>query len=495
MTPAIGLALIARDEQASLPRLLASIEGAFDRVVLLDTGSRDKTVEVFQAWAAAQPAMTFSVGHFEWIHDFGAARTAADELLGDEVDWTCWADCDDEIVGAEHLRGLAANATPELCAFVMAYDYAHDAHGNLACVLQRERLIRRGTSTWSGRVHEAQLVAGQSTLVDRRLVRWVHHRDDATALVGVPQGSTVKRWGRQSSNTRNLRILRAWVKDEPHNPRVLGYLGTEEAARGKYGRAVGYFRRYLKLKTGWDEERAQIHRKLSVCLMELGRFNEAAQCALAAMAVVPGWPDSYLSMAESCYRLGEHDKAITWARDVLRLGMPSSLLILNPLDYTWKPKVVLAAALGALNRVDEALEVAREALTVVPDHAELRRHAGGWSTLSEREHVAATWVGCAQMLVRCDEQLKALDLLEHTVPYFARDHPSVVACRSMVRERLLWTRDPAAYARHYRDGGSKAEDFHTDDQAISVAERLPRAHFLARNVAEMMNDTRRLEAA
>lgn len=464
----IGLALIALNEEHSLPNLLASVEGAFDRVVLLDTGSKDRTVEVFQAWAREQPGVTFSVGHFDWVHDFAAARTAADELLGD-VTWSCWADADDTLHGAEHLRTLAGRAPADVASLIFDYDYAQDSFGNVVCVLKRERLVRKGCGHWSGRVHEAQLVQGNSTIVDRNLVRWVHH----------------KTMDHRTSNIRNLRILRAWCKDEPHNPRVLGYLGTEEAARGQHKRAIGYYRRYLALTTGWDEERAQVHRKLACSLMALGKHNDAVQTSLAALAVVPDWPDSHLSLAEACYSLGEHEKAIKWAREVLRLGQPDSLLILNPLDYIWKPKVVLAAALGALNRVDEALAVARDALELVPDHTELRRHARAWQSTQEREAVAATWVGAAQLLVRSDEQLKALALLEDTVPYFAVDHPSVVACRSQIRERLLFVSDPDEYARHYREGGSKAEDMHTDERALAVCEHLPRAHFLARQIAEL----------
>ena len=483
MTPTatLGLALIARDEEHSLPRLLQSIEGAFDRVVLLDTGSKDATVQVFQEWAHAQSSMTFSVGHFTWIHDFASARNAADRLLGD-VDWRVWADCDDTIQGAGALRAHVRSAPPELTAFIGSYDYAHDAHGNVCCVLKRERVVRRGWGGWEGRVHEAQSNVGLVAHLDPAVVRWVHHKQHDSG---------------PDSNTRNLRILRAWVKDEPRNSRVLGYLGTEEAARGKHKRAVGYYRRYLALKTGWDEERAQIHRKLSLSLMVLGRHQEAAEVALAALAVEPDWPDSRLTMAEACYALGEHEKAIKWAREVLRIGMPESLLILNPLDYTWKPRVLLAAALGALNRVEEALAVGKEALAIVPDHQELRHHAMGWESTVEREAVAQTAVGFAQLLLRCDEQLKALALLEQCVPYFAVDHPAVVACRSMVRERLLWVSDPELYAQHYKTGGSKPEDFCPDDtRALAIAERLPRAQFLARQVAEQMGESvELLEAA
>jgi hypothetical protein len=58
-----------------------------------------------------------------------------------------------------------------------------------------------------------------------------------------------------------------------------------------------------------------------------------------------------------------------------------------------------------------------------------------------------------------------------------------------VRERLLWVNNPAEYARHYRDGGSKPEDFCPDDaRALAIAESLPRAQFLARNIAEQQGE-------
>jgi cysteinyl-tRNA synthetase len=38
----VGRALIARDEESTLPYLLATCEGAFDEVVLVDTGSSDR---------------------------------------------------------------------------------------------------------------------------------------------------------------------------------------------------------------------------------------------------------------------------------------------------------------------------------------------------------------------------------------------------------------------------------------------------------------------
>ncbi len=478
--PTVGLALIVRDEADSLPGLLQSIEGAFDRVVLLDTGSRDGTIGVFSQWAAAelerQPAFTWQTGHFDWIDDFAQARTEADELLlwGAEpdyarpfVDWLCWADADDEIRGAQNLRALAAQAPPELAAYVADYDYARDPHGNCICTLRRERIVRAGAGTWWGRVHEAQLINGPTTLVSPDVALWVHRKSHEA----------------KPSQPRNLRILRKWLKDEPTNPRVLGYLGTEEAACGRHKLAVSYYRRYLKLKTGWDEERAQIHRKLSLSLNELGEHHKARTVAYEALNLLPSWPDSYLSLAQTCLRLGEHRQAIEWARRVLELGQPDSLLILNPLDYTVQPHLVMASAHGALGEVESAIEHGEAALGVVPHQPPLQDALAAWRSTSKREYTARTVVGYAQSLVAHDEQLPALTFLEQCVPHFAKDHPDVVAARSQLRERVYPLLDPEGTAKHYE---AVTEDGTLDP---ALCGHLPRARMLRNGILEQLGVT------
>lgn len=478
--PTIGMALIVRDEADIIEACLDSFWEHVDTVAILDTGSTDGTLLAAEAYAAGHPGTELRTGHHEWTDDFAAARTAADQLLPD-VDWRCWIDADDRLEGAQHLRTLAARAAPEVAGFFAAYEYMHDQHGNVICTLVRERLVRNGRSRWDGRVHEAQLVDGLVVNVGSDICRWVHRKPPSAAC----------------SNERNLRILNAWLDDEPENPRVLMYLGTELAGSGEHERALRHYRAYLGLKTGWDQERAQVHRKLARSLMALGRHQEAVETSLAALMVIPDWPDTQLSLAEASHSLGAHDKAVTWAREVLRLGEPKdSVLILNPLDYSFQARLVLAGSLGALGQVEEALGVADEALAIVPDYGELRRARGSWAATCKRENVARTWIGMAGQLVAHDEQLKALTLLEETVPHFARDHPEVVAQRSALRERLLWTRDPDAYARHYAAGGAEPEEIVPDEQVEAVVSGLPRARMLAAGLAELAEEApAELEAA
>jgi tetratricopeptide (TPR) repeat protein len=471
----VGLALIAKNEEKRLPNLLKSVAGCFDYAALVDTGSKDRTIQVFNEWAAAEkarnPDFQAAWAPEPWNDDFATPRRRADALLEqwEDCDVFCWADCDDTLTHPERLRDLAGQlVASDAAAHVFHYSYGHDPHGNLTCELKRERLVRRGAhGNWVGRVHEAQQVDGPAVYQPPEVCDWVHHPE---AEGRVPD--------------RNLRILRRWLREEPRNPRVLAYVGTELMGRGKVKPAVGYFQRYLREHTTWDEERAQIHRKLSVCLIGQGRLAQAEDSALQALRTLPLWPDSYLTLAEVAYHRHEWQKAGDWAKRVLELGCPDTLLIVNPLEYQVQPRILMAGSLGGLGKLDGAITLAEEILGVVPDHQEVANTLANWRALRKREQTAARAVEDAQLLVAHDEQAKALTLLESCVPHFAQDHPQVVAIRSQLRERLLFVNDPDLYARHYEEAPDNAPH-NTDEEALTVAEALPRSHFLLETLREL----------
>ncbi len=67
---AVSLTIIVRDEEKNLPACLSSVAGLFDEIVVVDTGSKDRTREIAQEFGAR-------VFDFVWIDDFAAARNAA----------------------------------------------------------------------------------------------------------------------------------------------------------------------------------------------------------------------------------------------------------------------------------------------------------------------------------------------------------------------------------------------------------------------------------
>lgn len=481
----VGLAIIAKNEEQTLPRLLGSIEGAFDRVVLLDTGSKDKTIKVFQEWARVQSDVTYGVAKYKWIDDFAHARNAADGLLlygdpkkyesGDTpmVGWKVWADCDDVLVGAQNIRNLCENAPEQLAAYFCGYNYAIDpASGQSMCYLWRERIVRSSyTQPWIGRVHEAVPIHAPVQQVPSNLLEWVHLKEFSEL---------------ENDAERNLRILTKWNEDQPNDPRIVGYLGTENAMRGRWNEAIEFFHEYIGLKTEWDQERAQIYRKLASCQIELGNLEAAEQCGFEAMKVMPNWPDNYITLAEVLMHRGEWTKALEWSKRVLELGQPETMLIINPIDYNFLPLKMIAGCYGQIGNMDEAIASGEAAQQIIQSDNMLNGELHRWRGVAKRERTAATFVMCAQQLIGHDEQLKALTLLEQCVPAYATEHPSVCELRSFLRERLLWTRDIDDFAEHYESGGSKPEDFIEDDRIDPLCEYLPRTQFLLEGVREQL---------
>ncbi|MDQ2650886.1 MAG: glycosyltransferase family 2 protein, partial [Actinomycetota bacterium] len=84
--PLVTAALIVKDEEAVLPRCLASIRGWCDDILVVDTGSTDGTVEAALAEGA-------TVLHHDWDGDFARARNhGLDHATGR---WILYIDADE----------------------------------------------------------------------------------------------------------------------------------------------------------------------------------------------------------------------------------------------------------------------------------------------------------------------------------------------------------------------------------------------------------------
>ena len=66
----ISLCMIVKDEEAVLGRCLDSIKSAADEIVIVDTGSTDRTKEIAADY-------TDRIYDFKWEDDFSAARNFA----------------------------------------------------------------------------------------------------------------------------------------------------------------------------------------------------------------------------------------------------------------------------------------------------------------------------------------------------------------------------------------------------------------------------------
>ena len=88
----ISLCMIVKNEEAVLARCLDSVKEVVDEIVIVDTGSTDKTKEI-----AAQ--YTGLVYDFAWDDNFSAARNAS--FARATKDYILWLDADDVLLPAD----------------------------------------------------------------------------------------------------------------------------------------------------------------------------------------------------------------------------------------------------------------------------------------------------------------------------------------------------------------------------------------------------------
>jgi tetratricopeptide (TPR) repeat protein len=81
--------MIVKNEEATLPLTLASVKDVVDEMVVLDTGSGDRTCEIAREFGAR-------VYRFEWCDDFAAARNEC--LKYAKGDWILVLDADEVLV-------------------------------------------------------------------------------------------------------------------------------------------------------------------------------------------------------------------------------------------------------------------------------------------------------------------------------------------------------------------------------------------------------------
>jgi glycosyltransferase involved in cell wall biosynthesis len=117
--------MIVRDEEKNISNCLGSVHGIFDEIVVVDTGSKDQTVEIARSFGAR-------IFEFPWIDDFAAARNEA--LSHATGAYAFWLDADDvvEPTEREKLRALLATLERPAGACMGSGDLAVGHSGGVA---------------------------------------------------------------------------------------------------------------------------------------------------------------------------------------------------------------------------------------------------------------------------------------------------------------------------------------------------------------------------
>ena len=230
----LSLCMIVKNEQDTLGRCLDCVKDIADEIIIVDTGSTDKTKEIALNY-------TNKVYDFEWVYDFSKARNFS--FAKATKDYIMWLDADDVILeeDREKLKILKKILTPDIDMVLLKYNLNLDENGIPALSFYRERIMKRSKNyKWVSPIHEVIPKSGKILKEDIAITHKKIHPTD-------PQ--------------RNINIFKKMKENGTVlDARQTFYYARELMYSKKYNESINEYTKFFQMPDAWYEN------KISACL-------------------------------------------------------------------------------------------------------------------------------------------------------------------------------------------------------------------------------------
>ncbi len=300
----ISLCMIVRDEEAMLPACLASTSPYVREIIVVDTGSSDRTVELAEANGAA-------VFTAEWAGDFSTARNVA--LDHATMPWILVLDADEELRVSDagsFWRGLRNEEVEGYLCRVINYLSESVDDRELGVTL---RLFRnRPESRFRGALHEqiAPSILGRDPLAhfDQGAFE-IHHHGYLPSLIES-----------KHKKKRNLAIALRSAEEYPEDGFVLFNLGNEYLRAEQWTeakRVLDQAWEHVVLGSYWAPKLAKAR---AIARLQLGNFEDALDELDRMIPQFRAFTDLVFLRALACRGVGRKEEAIGALHQVIVMG-------------------------------------------------------------------------------------------------------------------------------------------------------------------------------
>lgn len=263
----ISAVIICKNEEILLPRLLDSLKG-IDSIVLCDTGSTDKTVEIAGNYVKR-------VEFKQWEDNFSKARNYAKSFA--TGDWILSIDCDEYLHDMAKVREAVEIAEKQGILTINVKMVSEDSSKQ---VFVFPRLFKNSPQVWwEGAIHNHISVAGSDV-------------GDVWITYGYSPAH-------QLDKDRAFRILQKEV-DAHGNGRETYYLAREYFYRDKFEDCIGYLNQYVE-KSKFLSEKADAYLMMARSYWALKKPDEARNAIAQALILNPDFKEALVFMAETSW--------------------------------------------------------------------------------------------------------------------------------------------------------------------------------------------------
>ena len=256
----ISLCMIVKNEERVLNQCLASAKPFFNEVIVVDTGSTDRTKEIAREHGVILIEST-------WPDSFAAARN--ESLSHATGDWIFWLDADDilPLQSGEAVLDAAIHADPNITAFIVPVQFVEEGpHGGTK--VDHVKLVRNFPGIkFEGRIHEQ--ILGSISDHGGQVVR-------LNAVV-LHAGYDTSDQGQKKKRERDWHLLNLDLQDRPEHTFVWFNIGMTHHYTDGHEEAIHALQQSIKFAGDKDSHLRKAYSMMGVSYRQLGRLEEAEQ--------------------------------------------------------------------------------------------------------------------------------------------------------------------------------------------------------------------------
>jgi len=278
----LSACMMVRNEEEQLARCLSSIRDVVDEIVVVDTGSTDRTMEIGRSFGAR-------VYEHPWRDDFSVHRNQSLSYAAGK--WCLIIDADEELThpGRKRLAGWLRRVESRYSTIaVRVTDIQRNRPVNQFNSL---RIFQRGTITYRGIVHNMADCASPAALCPHLGIR--HYGYDLS-----PERMKAKK-------ERTWNLLQERLRRDPEDWQAYFYLCQIHDDAGRHEEAVTCYEIYLAHKADNKDFNPSVYFSAVKTFLKLGNYEKAREWLKAGLDEMPD--DLDLTYAAVEYALAVKD--------------------------------------------------------------------------------------------------------------------------------------------------------------------------------------------
>ncbi len=333
----IAMYTICKNEEKHVERWLRSAAEA-DGIFVLDTGSEDRTRELFQ------DRVNLHVATFHPFR-FDTARNMILNQIPEDYDLAVFLDLDEQLEPGWRAKIEAITVPYDSLSFRMIFN--READGAPGLVYHRVQAHRLNKFVWMYPAHEILFPLRPDTIELTTDIE-VEHLPD-----------------REKSRSDYLSLLETGAQEMPHDQRMCQYLAREYMYREQYHDAILQYTRHLEICRE-PALRSESYRNLARCYQQTYSESQAEFALLRALAETPYQREPYGELSSFYQQQGDTQRCLAFALACLSIPESERYILRERKYYREWPHHMAAWAYEQLGARDLSIEHIKKAVNLNP---------------------------------------------------------------------------------------------------------------------------------